>query len=46
MREPVEKRLRNDLSSGKRREKMEITIAQDPVDQIGQVRHHWKALMV
>jgi hypothetical protein len=43
---PVEKCLRNELISKERREIMKITIAQDPVDQISQMRCHWKALMM
>jgi len=43
---PVEKHLRNELISEERREIMKITIVQDPVDQIGLVRCHWKALMM
>jgi hypothetical protein len=42
----VEKCLRNELISEERRKGMEITIAQGPADQIGQVRRHWKALML
>jgi len=40
---PVEKCLRNELISKKRREIMKITIVQDLVDQIGQVKCYLKA---
>jgi len=34
------------LINEERREIIKITIAQDPVDQIGQVMCYWKALIV